>query len=220
MIKAQLWDVRADLKTIPAAVPCHTLRPTLYNWRVNGITMRRAEFPITKPMRPILIAALMYLLSACTVLGDSDVPDIERRAQRLNETIMCPVCPGESIDQSANPLAGQMRAIVDEKLNDGWTDRQIEDFFVERYGASVLLQPPAQGFSLAAWVVPPVAFALAVVSLLLTLRWMRMSASKRDDVLEEGASRDAYMTRLEETLRPSSALDANTNDERGAGGDR
>ena len=131
--------------------------------------------------------ARVCLLSACTVLGESDVPDIERRAQRLNETIMCPVCPGESIDQSANPLAGQMRAIVDEKLNEGWTDRQIEDFFVERYGASVLLQPPAQGFSLAAWVVPPVAFVLAIASLLLTLRWMRISAAAERGDGTEGA---------------------------------
>ena len=187
---------------------------------VDKITMQRAELPKPKSVNMLLIAALALLLSACTVLGESDVPDIERRAQRLNETIMCPVCPGESIDQSANPLAGQMRAIVDEKLNEGWTDRQIEDFFVERYGASVLLQPPAQGFSLAAWVVPPVAFALAVVSLLLTLRWMRMSASKRGDDPEEKSSREAYVTRLEETLRPSPAPDANTKDGREASGDR
>ena len=209
---------RTNLKAAHALVPCRTPRSTLYNWPVDGITMRRAGFPNSKPMRPLLIAALAILLSSCTVIGNSDVPDVERRAQRLNETIMCPVCPGESIDQSANPLADQMRAIVYEKINDGWTDRQIEGFFVERYGASVLLQPPAEGFSLAAWIVPPVAFALAVVSLLLTLRWMRMSASKREE--EERSGRDDYLTRLEETLRPSSALDTNTKDERGAGGDR
>ena len=181
--------------------------------------MQRAGFPVSKSMKPLLIAALAFLVSACAVMGNSDVPDIERRAQRLNETIMCPVCPGESIDQSANPLADQMRAIVDEKLSDGWTDRQIEDFFVERYGPSVLLQPPAQGFSMAAWIVPPVAFALAVVSLLLTLRWMRISASKRDDD-EEESGREAYMTRLEETLRPSSTLEDNTKDGREASDDR
>ena len=127
-----------------------------------------AKLGLMKTLLPVLLLPAI-MLSACTVLGESDVPDMERRAQDLNETIMCPVCPGESIDQSANPLAGQMRAIVYEKLNEGWTDRQIEDFFVERYGASVLLQPPAQGFSLAAWLVPPVAFVLAIVSLLLTL---------------------------------------------------
>ncbi len=181
--------------------------------------MRRAELPNLKPIKTLALAALLLLVSACTALGGGDVPNVELRAQRLNETIMCPVCPGESIDQSANPLAGQMRAIVYEKLNEGWTDGQIKDFFVERYGESVLLEPPAEGFSLAAWVVPPVAFALAVASLLLTLRWMRMSASNRDDNTEEESGRDAYVTRLEETLRPTSALDADAKDGREASGD-
>jgi cytochrome c-type biogenesis protein CcmH len=183
--------------------------------------MRIAYLPKSIPMTMLAVAALALLISACTVLGESDVPDIERRAQRLNETIMCPVCPGESIDQSANPLAGQMRAIVDEKLNEGWTDRQIEEFFVERYGPSVLLQPPAQGFSLAAWVVPPVAFVLAIASLLLTLRWMRISAAaERGDGTEEHVGREDYLSRLEETLRPPSTHDTGVGDERRGGDDR
>ena len=182
--------------------------------------MRHAEMPKPKLVKALALAALALLLSACAVLGNSGVPDVERRAQRLNETLMCPVCPGESIDQSANPLAGQMRDIVYEKLDEGWTDRQIEDFFVERYGPSVLMQPPAEGFSMAAWIVPPVAFALAVASLLLTLRWMRMSAAKREDDPEEKSSREAYVTRLEETLRPASALDSNTKDGSEASDDR
>ena len=183
--------------------------------------MRTAGLTKPRPTKALALATLALLLSACTVLGESDVPDIERRAQALNETIMCPVCPGESIDQSANPLAGQMRDIVYEKINEGWTDRQIEDFFVERYGASVLLQPPAEGFSLAAWVVPPVAFVLAIASLLLTLRWMRTSAAaERNDDPEDDEGHDTYLTKLEETLRPPSAPDTNTKDERRGGGDR
>ena len=104
------------------------------------------------------------------------------------------------------------------RSTEGWTDRQIEDFFVERYGASVLLQPPAEGFSLAAWVVPPVAFVLAIASLLLTLRWMRTSAAaERNDDPEDDEGRDTYLTRLEETLRPPSAPDTNRQEGREEG---
>ena len=209
------------MKTAETLPTCYSPYPTLYNWCVDPITMRSIELANLRPMKTLALAALALLLSACTVLGESDVPDIERRAQDLNETIMCPVCPGESIDQSANPLAGQMRDIVYEKINEGWTDRQIEDFFVERYGASVLLQPPAEGFSLAAWVVPPVAFVLAIASLLLTLRWMRTSAAAElNDDPEDDEGRDPYLTKLEETLRPPSSLDANTKDARRDSGDR
>ena len=82
----------------------------------------------------IVVMALTY---GCVTTASPDIPEAERRASALNKAIMCPVCPGESIDQSQNPLAVQMRAIVDEKLEEGWDEGRIKDFFVERYGPSV-----------------------------------------------------------------------------------
>ncbi len=49
-----------------------------------------------------------------------------------------------------------MRAIIREKLAEGWTEEQIINYFVERYGEGVLLEPPRHGFGLLAWVGPAV----------------------------------------------------------------
>lgn len=146
---------------------------------------------------------MFALVVACLTASGREVPDVERRATALNKSIMCPVCPGESIDQSQNSLAVQMRAIVREKLDEGWTDQQIKDFLVERYGPSVLMEPPATGLNLAAWIVPPVAFAMAIAALLLTLKWMRMSAeAEREEAEGEGNDRDRrdYVSRIEDAL--------------------
>lgn len=121
-----------------------------------------------------LALLLTPALAACAGLSaQADVPPLEQRAQGLNKTIMCPVCPGESIDQSQNALAAQMRAIVDEKLAAGWTDAQVREFFVERYGPSVLLEPPTRGIALAAWIGAPVGAAVALLAFALALRHMR-----------------------------------------------
>ena len=137
------------------------------------------------------------------------MPAIEERATALNKSIMCPVCPGESIDQSQNSLAVQMRAIVRDKLDEEWSDQQIKDFLVERYGPSVLMEPPATGFSLAAWIVPPVAFALAIVALLLTLKWMRMSAEAEREAGSEGdGEQGEYVSRIEDALSPEERSDS------------
>ena len=79
----------------------------------------------------------------------------DKRIQELNKVLMCPVCPGESIDQSQNELSSQMRAIVEEKVREGWTDKQIKDYFVQRYGPRVVMNPPFSGFSIIAWIIPP-----------------------------------------------------------------
>lgn len=94
---------------------------------------------------------------------------------------MCPVCPGESIDQSQNPLAGQMRKIVAEKLEKGHTPEDIKLFFVERYGNSILLSPPRHGIGLAAWVIPPIVLLVAVAAAFLALHSMRVKTPPEKD---------------------------------------
>lgn len=154
---------------------------------------------------------MMALAHGCVTTTAPGVPEAERRASELNKSLMCPVCPGESIDQSQNPLAVQMRAIVDEKLALGWSEREIKDFFVERYGPSVLMEPPSAGFGIAAWIVPPLAFALAIASLYLTLRWMRrISEQDQDNENEiEDSERMEYVRRLE----AATGSDAGSDDE-------
>ena len=135
----------------------------------------------------------------------------------LNKTIMCPVCPGESIDQSQNTLAVQMRGIVDDKIAMGWSDARIRGFFVERYGPSVLLDPPTEGIGLAVWIGAPLGVALALAAFALALRHMRRptaqdggdgsakaQALKDDDagdMDETDADLQPYYERIEAAMR-------------------
>ncbi len=132
---------------------------------------------------------------------------MERRAQALNQSIMCPVCPGESIDQSQVALAAQMRGIVSEKLAAGWTDEQVRDFFVERYGPSVLLQPPTEGIGLAVWAVASLGIMVGAVAFALAVRHMRRRpAVERDSEFDDEASDvdlQGYYTRVEASMRES-----------------
>ena len=167
------------------------------------------ERVIQHPVKRIVflagLASMALVALACTGNALSDVPELEQRAYRLNQAIMCPVCPGESIDQSQNPLALQMRAIVIDKLTTGWSGQQIKDFFVERYGPSVLLAPPTEGISLAAWIVPPAAMLGALIALLLALRWMRRSPGAQattgaEELALTTDERKDYFRRIEAAL--------------------
>ena len=139
----------------------------------------RASVKRTPAVLGVVATAVMVFAAACAL--DESVPGPERRAQQLNSVIMCPVCPGESIDQSQNPLALQMRDLVAEKIDQGWTDGQIKDFFVERYDPSVLLEPPTEGFALTVWMIPPVAVLAAALALLFALRLMRRRPAGAED---------------------------------------
>ena len=152
----------------------------------------------------LFLAAIMTFTLACA--SDEELPTLEARAQEINKTVMCPVCPGESIDQSQHPRAKAMRGVVDEKLAEGSTNDEIRQFFVERYGPSVLLEPPREGLNWLVWVVPP----LGVLAAALVL-YLRPSSGRSPLVSEQRghrmtwpslteAERDDYFRRIEAAL--------------------
>ena len=165
-----------------------------------GIRGARRE-PLARAAAVGLVAALV-VLAACS--RTSELPELEERAQTINRVVMCPVCPGESIDQSQNALAVQMRAIVREMLEDNRSEQEIKDYFVESYQATVLMEPPRDGFSLTVWIVPPVAVAGALAVLYLVLRVMRRPPAggpSGDLSVELSADeRDDYFRRIEAVL--------------------
>ncbi|MEE8363395.1 MAG: cytochrome c-type biogenesis protein [Dehalococcoidia bacterium] len=128
----------------------------------------------------IAVIALVPLASPAAAQGpgtDTAGPDqdraLERRAQKLEKQLICPVCPGETLDQSFVDIAQDMKRIIREKLSAGETEGEILDYFVARYGDEVLAAPPKSGFNLIAWVAPPIGIALGLVAVVLILRQMR-----------------------------------------------
>lgn len=83
-------------------------------------------------------------------------PALEARARALSQTLRCMVCQNQSIEDSAAPLARDLRLIVREHIKAGESDAQIRDFLVARYGEFVLLNPRVSPHTIALWAIPGV----------------------------------------------------------------
>ena len=99
-------------------------------------------------------------------------PYSEKEAQSIDRSLMCPVCPAETIDQAQVEVSRQMRQVVREMLSQGSSRDEILDFFVGNYGPDILGAPPKSGFNLLAWVVPGAAIIAALAVGLLVIRSM------------------------------------------------
>jgi cytochrome c-type biogenesis protein CcmH len=105
----------------------------------------------------LVSAALLSLASvARAVTPDEQLadPKLEARARAISQELRCVVCQNQSIDDSAAPLAHDLRVILRERLAAGDTDRQATDYLVRRYGDFVLLRPPFQPDTWALWLGP------------------------------------------------------------------
>ncbi len=126
----------------------------------------------------ILILALsLFAGNAYAVMPDEVLADpaLEARARNLSQDLRCLVCQNQSIDDSAAPLAKDLRVIVRERLTQGDTDEQVIEYLVARYGNYVLLKPPFQRDTLLLWIGPAVFLLIAAGVSLLYFRARRQS---------------------------------------------
>ena len=144
----------------------------------------------------------------------------EEEAQAIDEMLMCPVCPAESIDQAQVPLAKQMRQRVRELLAEGATRQEVLDYFADRYGQDVLASPPKSGVNLLAWALPIAGLLAALVAVLLVLRAMKGRGSEPVNApLADGADDEdlaPYLAAVDRSLaldEPDASDDASDGDD-------
>ncbi|MEX1186829.1 MAG: cytochrome c-type biogenesis protein [Gemmatimonadaceae bacterium] len=80
--------------------------------------------------------------------------ELEARTTAVASTLRCPVCQGESIQDSPSELAQDMRALVREQLRAGKTPEEVKAYFVGRYGEWILLEPRMTGLNILLYVFP------------------------------------------------------------------
>ena len=90
-------------------------------------------------------------------------PQLELRARTISKNIRCMICQNQSIDESASPLAKDLRILVRNKLTEGLTDKEIYKFLTDRYGDFILLKPPLIKNTYALWYFPFIIFILGII---------------------------------------------------------
>ena len=103
---------------------------------------------------------------------------LEARTAAIAATLRCPVCQGESIQDSPAELAQQMRAVVRDRLRAGETPDEIKAYFVSKYGEWILLEPRMTGLNILLYVLPValIVGGLALVAVLVR-RWTTPTAN-------------------------------------------
>jgi cytochrome c-type biogenesis protein CcmH len=121
----------------------------------------------------------------------------------IENDVMCVSCR-EPLAVAQSPQALAERDYIRKLIAQGETKAQIEKALVGQYGPAVLGKPPAHGFNLTVYILPPAILVLGIGTLVLVLpKWRRRArvrATARGAAPEPSiASADAL--RLDEELR-------------------
>ena len=111
-------------------------------------------------------AGMAILMLSTPLRADSDLPAArwaneqlpdprqEAQAKALMEELRCLVCQGQSIADSDAELAGDMRAMVRQRIASGERPEQVRNWLIERYGNWVSYRPPVEPVTWPLWAAP------------------------------------------------------------------
>ena len=152
-------------------------------------------------LKPALLAGLLLaaLALASVVLAAVEVrqfddPVMKQRYESLTGSLRCPKCANQAIGDSNSPIAGDMREHVAQLLEEGRSDREIQDYMINRFGEYVLYNPRLTDRTWLLWGLPAALVVLGAVIIALIVR-VRRKASNRALSPEERERLDALINR-------------------------
>lgn len=155
-----------------------------------------------------LLVAILLLAPAGPAAAQEPVSDDE--VNQIARELYCPVCENTPLDVCPTQACEDWRAEIRTQLSQGKSKAEIQQYFVERYGAQVLSTPPQEGFNLIVWLLP---IGAVIVGAIFFGRYLKGLQEKKEPDLVTGAPpsatpaprpdavEDEYLSRVEKEVR-------------------
>ena len=80
--------------------------------------------------------------------------DNEVLKNKITKNLRCLICQGQSVYDSDSEFANSLKTMVDNKIIEGLSEKQIYSYFQSKYGDWILYDPPLKNNSYLLWFLP------------------------------------------------------------------
>ncbi|WP_233998920.1 cytochrome c-type biogenesis protein [Microbulbifer pacificus] len=154
-----------------------------------------------RAVRALLVVAALYAGAtwASVEVEPLSSAELQARYQVLIEEMRCPKCQNQNLAGSDSMVATDLRREIRRLLEEGFSDADIQDYMVARYGDFVLYRPPLQRNTVALWIAPGVFAALGLLTLIIIVARSRNGRGGRQGQVSQALSAEEQQ-RLDELL--------------------
>jgi cytochrome c-type biogenesis protein CcmH len=106
---------------------------------------------------------IKLLLIIFTLINFSQSQSNEKTQDLKNKilkNIRCLVCQGQSVYDSESDFALSIKLVVEKKVTEGLSEKQIYDFLKEKYGQWILYEPDLTKNTYILWLLPILLFLI------------------------------------------------------------
>ena len=87
--------------------------------------------------------------------SDSNAKNLEIE---ITKNLRCLICQGQSVHDSDSEFANSLKVLVNKKLDEGLSEKQIYDYLKSRYGEWILYDPQFSKNTYFLWLLPILMF--------------------------------------------------------------
>ena len=84
---------------------------------------------------------------------------------KILKNLRCLVCQGQTVSDSNSDFAQIIKSVVNDKIQEGMTEKEINNFLSDKYGDWILFKPPLKKNSYVLWFLPYVLFTMGILFL-------------------------------------------------------
>ena len=145
-----------------------------------------------------ILTSILFFFFAIPIHAEVTREQIKEVGKEL--ACLCGDCPRRPLHECVCGYAQQQHERIKKMLASGQTPHAIVDAYVRESGLEILSKPPAKGFNLAAWLMPPFVLLFGFFVVRSVLRaWSKTKIPATPTA--QPARDDPYFDRLESDLK-------------------
>jgi cytochrome c-type biogenesis protein CcmH len=147
----------------------------------------------------ITLLAIILLTSSPLYAANLNEDPSEALVRKIAKDLRCAVCQNQSVYESNSDLAKDMLEVIRDKVKAGDKEASIRDYFFQRYGDYIYLEPTKSGMNMLLWFGPLLGLIIGSLALISAFKkWKKNSVKVEKPKNEEDKKMQA---RIEEELK-------------------
>ena len=102
-----------------------------------------------------IFIAFILILKLSTVNSFSENP---KMLDKISKNLRCLICQGQSVYDSQSDFAISMKLVIQNKLDEGKSEKQIYEYLKNKYGEWIVYDPEFNKKNLMLWIFPLILF--------------------------------------------------------------
>ena len=102
------------------------------------------------------ISLILFLILSLQKLSNANNNSLS--VDKISKNLRCLICQGQSVYDSQSDFAISMKILIDNKIKEGKSEKQIYDYLKNQYGEWIVYDPEFNKKNLILWAFPLILF--------------------------------------------------------------